>query len=228
MAALMALGSRHGKRTTVEFDSQAFPSLAQAGRVDTFIVATEDGFSPLGANRLFFSADLGISESEITHLANWNRFENPRVSLVALRSRRTAGFLRGIVLAASESSECYKQFAVPRFGLPYRDFYYNVTYESIAYACGQWGAHRLGLSHLSESGNFHEDIATCNAEALAHYCDATPSAEVDSFTFVGCCIAPHHLTGIARLNSEARTGRHRPIAQEVERHEGYDLVHLAW
>lgn len=227
MVILAALESRHGKRTSVEFERQDLPSLARAGLVDAFIVSTEDGFSPLGANRRFLSGDLGIPENEISHLADWNRFENPRVSLVALRSRRSGSLLRGVVLAASESSECYKRFAVLGHGRPYRDFYYNVTYEAIAVACGNWGAHRLALSHLSASGRFHKDIAMCNAEALAHYCDA-PSADIQSFMFVGCCISLEHLANIARLNAEAKTGQHRPISTEVEHRDGYDLVHLAW
>jgi hypothetical protein len=117
---------------------------------------------------------------------------------------------------------------MPRFGLPYRDFYYNVTYEAIAYASQNWGAHRIAISHLSGCGSFHEDIATCNAEALAHYCDAAEGA-IDSFIFLGDCdIDLEHLAGIHRLNAEARTGRHRPISTEVERRDGYDLVHLDW
>ena len=138
MDVLAVLESSQGVRTSVEFDDDAFRNLARAGRVDSFIVATEEGFSPLGGGLAFFSEDLGISGREIKHLADWNRFQNPKVSLVALRSRRAGSLLRGLVLAASESSESYKQFAVPRYGRPYRDFYYNVTYEAIAYVCGQW------------------------------------------------------------------------------------------
>ena len=228
MVLLATLESRHGLRTSIQFEEQNLPALAAAGGVDTYIVATEDGFSPLGADRTFISHDLGIPESEISRLADWNRFKNPRVSLVALRSRKSHSLLRGVVLAASESSECYKRFAVPLYGRPFRDFYYNVTYEAIAFASGNWGAHHLALSHLSGSGNFHEDIATCNAEALAHYCDATPSAEVLSFMFVGCCISLEHLADIVRLNAEAKTAQHHPIVTEIEHHGGYDLVHLAW
>ena len=115
-----------------------------------------------------------------------------------------------------------------RYGRPYRDFYYNVTYESIALACGRWGARRLAISHLSGSGAFHEDIATCNAEALAHYCDATPTSVIESFMFVGCCIEMSHLTGIARLNAEHGTGSHCPISTEIEYRDGHEIVHLAW
>ena len=228
MVLLATLESKHGLRTSIQFEEQNLQALARDGRVDTYIVATEDGFSPLGADMAFISDDLGIPESEIRRLANWNRFNNPRVSLVALRSKNRHSLLRGVILAASESSECYKRFAVPFYGHPFRDFYYNVTYEAIAFASENWEAHHLALSHLSGSGHFHEDIATCNAEALAHYCDATPSAAVESFMFIGCCISLEHFAGIAQLNSEAKTSRHRPIVTEIKRHKAYDFVHLAW
>jgi len=228
MVLLATLVSQHGLRTSIQFEKQNLQALARDGRVDTYIVATEDGFSPLGADLAFISDDLGIPESEIRHLADWNRFINSRVSLVALRSRKSHSLLRGVILAASESSECYKRFAVPFYGRPFRDFYYNVTYEAIAFASENWEAHHLALSHLSGSGHFHEDIATCNAEAMAHYCDATPSAAVESFMFIGCCISLEHLSGIARLNAEAKTSKHHSIVTEIDRHNGYDLVHLAW
>ncbi len=228
MGLLAEMESQHGVRTTVGFGEDGLKSLARAGRIDAFIVATEDGFSPLGSTRSFLSSDLGIPEREISYLADWNRFKNQRVSLIALQSRRSGSHLRGVILAASETSASYERFATPRFGRPYRDFYYNVTYEAIAYASKIWGAQHLALSHLSGSGTFHEDIATCNAEALAHYCDANPLADVKSFMFVECCIDQNHLSGISRLNAEARTGKHHPILVETEQHEGYVLVHLAW
>lgn len=223
------LRSRQGIATLVGYDfDSSFENLAKRREDDSFIVSTEDGFSPLGANRSFLSSDLGIPENDISQLADWNRFENPMVSLVVLQSRKKNSLLHGVVLAASESSESYKRFAEPRYGHPYRDFYYNVTYEAIAYASANWKAQRLALSHLSGSGTFHEDIATCNAEALAHYCDITPSAKIESFMFVGCCISQKHLAGIARLNAEAKTGQHHPISTNVVNHGGYDLVHLEW
>ena len=227
MAHVAALESQAGARIEVTFDSGTLEPLVRKGTADVYIVATEDGFSPLGANRRYLSADLGIPESEIKQLADWNRFENSQVTLVALRSRRSGSSLRGVILAASETSECYKRFATPTYSQPHRDFYYNVTYEAIAYASQTWGARRFAISHLSASGNFHEDIATCNAEALAHYCDEHPTA-LDSFAFVGCCISQHHLAGISRLNTESRTGKHRSISTQNENRDGHVLVHTNW
>ncbi len=226
--SIAILKSRQGGRIAVAYSPDELKPLVTDGKVDAYIVSTEDGFSPLGVNRSFIASELGIPEDEIMQLADWNRFKNPRVSLVALQSRRKGSKLRGVILAASETSESYKQFAVPYYGRPYRDFYYNVTYESIAYACGNWGAQFLALSHLSGSGTFHQDIATCNAEALAHFCDATPTAEVESLIFVGCCISREHLDGIACLNPEAQTGQHHPISTEIDHCDGHDLVHLTF
>lgn len=228
MEPIAVLESRQGKRIPISFYSGGIKPIVLDAKLDTYIVATEDGFSPLGFDREFIASELCIPEAEIQMLADWNRFKNPKVSLVALQSRNMGSTLRGVILAASESSESYKKFAVPRYGRPHRDFYYNVTYEAIAFACGNWGAHNLALSHLSGSGTFHEDIATCNVEALAHYCDTTPSAGVESFMFVGCCISQGNFAGIARLNAEARTGQHHQIHTDIERCEGHVLVHLDW
>jgi chloramphenicol 3-O-phosphotransferase len=119
-------------------------------------------------------------------------------------------------------------FMAARRAIGNRSFYYNVTYEAIAFVSCNWKARRLSVSHLSGSGSFHADIATCNAEALAHYCDSVHTVKVESFMFVGCCMSLEHLTGISRLNAEAQTGLHHAISKEVEHSEGYELVHLDW
>ncbi len=100
-------------------------------------------------------------------------------------------------------------------------------YEAIPYASAQWSACRPAISHLSGSGQFHQDIAMCKTEALAHFCDANPSA-IDSFTVLGCCMSVEHFAGIARLNTEGQTGRRRSIIVEVENKVSHTLVHLSW
>lgn len=227
MLTIAELESRTGGRTTVTYDEGLLEPRARTGEVDAYIAAAEDGFSPLGINLRFLSDDLGVPVAEIKRLANWNRFENPSVSLVALASRRRESYLRGAILATSETSECYKKFATALYGRPYRDFYYNVTYEAISHCVSKWSARRLAISHLSASGRFHEDIATCNAEALGHYCDGHPKA-VDSFMFLGCCIAHQHLSGISRLNAEGLTCAHRDIATEIVNRDGHIVIHLKW
>jgi hypothetical protein len=227
MDHIATLESRSGLQTSVSFDGGRLEPLVRQGMVDAYIVATEDGFSPLGMNLRFLSDDLGVPITEIKDLANWNRFHNQRVTLVAIPSRNKDGRLRGVILAASETSECYRRFATPLYGRPYRDFYYNVTFQAIAYACENWGTHQFALSHLSGSGRFHEDIATCNVEALAHFCD-TQKHPIDSFVFLGCCILPTHLQGISRLNTEGYAGKHRSISTEIEGHSRHIRIHLDW
>lgn len=228
MVPIAVLGSRQGGQSAINYYRGEIKSVTFLAKIDAYIVSTEYGFSPLGSNLKFLSLEIGVPENEIQNIANWNRFKNPRVSLIAIKSRRIDSTLRGIILAASESSESYKRFAMPYYGRPYRDFYYNVTYEAIAYVSQQWGARRLAISHLSACNCFHEDIATCNAEALAHYCDLTVNA-IETLIFLSDTeISLRHLSGIHRLNGEGEIGQHRPILTEVQHHKGCALIHLDW
>ncbi len=221
------LSLRHGGAIELGYFSGPIKAYALSANVDAYIVSTEEGFSPLGSNLAFLSEDLGVPEEQLRQLANWNRFNNSRVSLVAIPSRRQNSKLRGVILAACESSEVYKQFSVPFYGRPSRDFYYNVSYEAYAYVARQWGARNIALSHLSSCNRFHPDIATCNAEALAHHGEACPGA-INSLTFMGdTAICNEHLSSIALLNKECST-EHRPITVEIERRDGYELIHLEW
>jgi hypothetical protein len=228
MVPIAILESRQGGRVSVNYYSGELKALASDARIDAYIVSTEEGFSPLGSNLRFLASDMDVPEAEMKRLADWNRFANPRVSLVAIQSRKMGSLLRGVILAACESSASYKRFAVPRFGRPHRDFYYNVTYESIRYTSQAWGARHVALSHLSGCNSFHEDIATCNAEALAHYCDSSSHA-IDSLTFLSDgVVSLEHLARIRRSDAEGVRGQHRPIFTETEHREGHAIVHLDW
>lgn len=227
MNLLAELRGATGNVTLVGYDFRSsFESLAVRGEVDCFVVSTEDGFSPLGSARRFFSHDLGIDEKQISEVANWNRFENQSTSLVVLRPRASGGKLRGVILAASGTSRCYEKVASKRRVEPDRTFYYSVAFESIAFAARQLKAKRLAMSHLSGSGQFHEDIATCTAEALGHFCDLPGEPRLESFSFVGCCIDPSHLRGMQRLNAEGGNSRHRPIPTNTVTKDGHSVISL--
>jgi hypothetical protein len=229
MNRIAELRSKNGTATSVGYDfSSSLEELVQRGDVDCYIVSTEDGFSPLGASRQFFSNELGIVEADIRRLADWNRFNNPDISLVCLPSQRPTSNLKGVVLAASETSKCYEQFAPAFHSRPYRDFYYNVAYESIAYSAKVLGAEKIAMSHLSGSGHFHKDIATCVAEALAHFCDIDDNPNIFSFLFVGCCIDPNDLSGIQCLNLEGDVTKHRNIRIQTKQRNGYDVISFDW
>ncbi len=229
MHGLAKLQSKQGRFTLVGYDFvSSLKEIVERGDADCYIVSTEDGFSPLGAARWFISESLGISESVIARLAHWNRFENDQVSLIGLPSQLPSSKLLGVVLAPGETSKCYEQFALPLYGRPYRDFYYNVAYESISCAASTLGAKRLCMSHLSGGGHFHEDIATCIAEALGHFCDDDSNPHIESFMFVGCCITVSHLLGIRRLNAEGGMTGHRAIRTWISSIDGFEVVNLDW
>lgn len=229
MNRIAELRSKNGKTTLVGYDFSSSPEeLVQRGDVECFIVSTEDGFSPLGASRRFFSNELGIVEEVIRELADWNRFENPKIPLVGLPRQSPTGNLKGVVLAASEPSKCYKQFAPARYNKPYKDFYYNVAYESIAYSAKVLGAEKIAMTHLSASGHFHEGIATCNAEALDYFCEKNDKHNISSFFYVGCFIIPCDLFGIQQLNFEGKVTRHRDIRTQTKQRNGYEVISLDW
>lgn len=123
MVPVAVLESRQGRRVAVEYYSGEIKTLAADAKIDAYIVSTEDGFSPLGSNRRFLASELGVPEDEIRRLADWNRFKNPRVTLAVLPSRRENSCLRGLIVAPSQTSECYQLFAAGIFARPYRDFF---------------------------------------------------------------------------------------------------------
>jgi len=227
MNTLADMHSKNSAATLVGYDfSNSLEELVRREKIDCYIVSTEDGFSPLGTSKQFISNELGICEHDISALANWNRFDNPLVSLVGLSNQNPSGSLKGVVLAASETSKCYEQFAVPFHSRPYRDFYYNVVYESIEYATKILKAEKLAISHLSGSGHFHEDVAACVVEALAHFCDSNDSPHIETFMFIGCCIKPSHLTVIQRLNLEEDRSKHRNIRTQSSQRNGFEEISL--
>lgn len=195
--------------------------------VDVAIMSSEHGFSPLGSASDCLSETLGVSVEEIKQLADWNRFDNEKVTLVALRSRRENTALKGLILAPGETARCYRTFAMPIYGRPYRDFYYNVVYEAVSHAATHWGARKVGITHLSASHRFHQDIAICNAEAAFHFGSGGVRG-LESLVFFGCCISNESLRGIDRLTTQNANEVHRPIAVSIERPEQVEFIHLSW
>ena len=127
MDLLSVLRSKTGNETKLyyNFSNNDTVGLFTKNIADVYLVATEDGFSPLGASKEFLANDTGWKEIEIKKLADWNRFRNRGVTLVACSSKKKNSILRGFILCPCENSACYQQFATPKYGKPYRDFYYN-------------------------------------------------------------------------------------------------------
>jgi hypothetical protein len=200
-----------------DFDVMDVQTLAERGEADFAIFSSEDGFSPLGAEREFFEKDLGLSyDDEIRPLANWNLSINEQVSLVSFRTRNRRGLLKGLTLAPGENCRSYAPYASyysnhAHQGRPHRDYYYSISYQAIVHACIELGARRIAISHLSGSGRFHADMATCHAEALMHFCKEFPDYAPESFIFYGCCISPNQLIEAKALVESNPDSHHRPI-----------------
>lgn len=221
--------SKTGRRTLIGHDfSSMFEDLALRGDADVAIVSTEEGFSPLGGSRKFFENDLQISyNDEICQLARWNQDANEHVTLIAFASRNPKSLLKGIILAPGENCRSYLPFA-SRYGRPHRDYYYNVSYEAIRYACHGWGARKIAISHLSACGRFHMDMATCHVEALAHFCDEYSECSPSSLNFCECCISESHLQGVHALNQDGEISRHRSIHVASRLNGQAVLMDLDW
>ena len=93
-SVLCTIPLANGKETQIKFDFTAmFETVTSRGEADLAIVSSEQGFSPLGTSSNFFERDLKISYSaEIRRLADWNRSENNKVSLVAFRTKNSTDF----------------------------------------------------------------------------------------------------------------------------------------
>ena len=218
-------------------------TLAERGLVDCVIADTEDGFSQLGMMRHFLSEDLGLIERNlvkyvlagfpetlernISSLADWNRFQNPKVTLVAIPTERQYSHLRGLILVPHDRSESYKQYAGWDYGRPrpHRDFIYNVTYEAIAHAYKNWGARRIGITHYSYN-KYHRDLTTCQVEAMTHFCSGHKGME--SFTFLDDFNGNQPLEIVKEFNELQEIGIHRSIITKSIQFWGIDFVDLDW
>jgi hypothetical protein len=161
--------------------------------IDAVIHATEDGFSPLGSTREYLARELGIDEGEINRHANWNRFENERVAFVAISSRRIESRLRGVILAASETSRSHARF-LDDGGSP-EDFHALIARAALQHAHCAWGARNIAITHLTASGNFREHTAKMTSEAYIDVLATFPVREPSALHFAGCCIQERHMEG---------------------------------
>ncbi len=222
-------------------------NLAEIGLIDAIIVETEDGFSQLGMMRRFVSWDLGLEERNlvrwaldgfsdklernIASLADWNRFKNTDVTLIAIPSETQHSHLKGLILAPYGGSECYRQYAGWDYGTPrpYRDFIYNVTYEAIAHAYKTFGARRIALTHCSRNKymtGYHRDLTTCQVEAIVHFCNL--HRDMHSFTFLDEHPGNQPLQIVQEFNAMTDVGIHRGINTRRVIFAGISFVNLDW
>ena len=105
---------------------------------------------------------------------------------------------------------------------------YNVSYEAISFLCKTLGARKIGISHLSGSGRFHKDMATCHTEALSHFCHEFPDFAPESFLFCGCCIEEKHFLGAQTLVRSGIENTHHPIKIVTSSRGQAKIITIDW
>jgi hypothetical protein len=240
------LQSEHGSSTELSFceDYHDLPGAINRGEIDAVIVGCETGFSEFGGHAEHLAQRLGIDYQFMRKSAEWNRFTNERVSLLSFSGPERSR-LRSLVLlpyGGAKSGRGCKSYRRFESDLPSRDFYYNVAYEAFRITCEERNARRIWMMNPAAPWSFHEDIATCVCEALAHFCDGSPDYAPELVVFG---VNPESrdarsegmrrrdLVGVRLLNAEGRITRNRPIQveREIVRDEmgnAVTLAHLDW
>jgi len=214
----------------IEYDfTTRVVDLATASEIDAFVFSSMHGYADLddGAMVPFLASDLGISIERIHYHADWNRFKNESATLIALHAHRSRSVLRGTILAPDESSKFYPQFESLAGGV--REFFYDVSYVSIAHLSRTLNARKIGLTHLCGPDDCYQDIATSALEALAHFCNAEHARNLDRFAFVGGSKLTHLRVAAERLERGGTHTMHRPLAVRTEEIEpGVSYIHISW
>lgn len=234
------INSRGDETYVAHHVSHRLDYLIDSGLMDTLIIEPEDGFSQLGGVRSTLEDLLGLQsrnmvawalnncestfEPNIPSLADFARFDDPDVTLTAMASRREGSPMKGMVLVPYESSQCYLQYSNP-YSKPYRDFFYNVTYEALYYAYHVWGSRRFALAHLSRAkifDHYKSDITTCQAEAVRHFCELYRG--VKSVVFWDTSRGNLPLYEMGRFDDDLQQGVHRDVERSIERQLGMDFI----
>jgi hypothetical protein len=227
------------------FVNHSIEKLIEEHNIDVLLIEPEDGFSQLGNARTFLTQDLGLEdrnlvrwtlngmkpdfEPSISSLSDWARYTDPDVTLIAIRSNRAFSKLKGLILVPYADSLCYKQFAEGEFARPYRDFFYNVTYEALFYASHIWQAKRPAIAHLSREKYrdiYQQDITTCQVEASLHICNEFKG--IEEITFWDCTEGNDVSYSVEYLEKEEQILRHKKIKVSIQKKEKIDFVELDW
>lgn len=221
-------------------------NLVEAGKVDALLIEPEDGYSMLGAARDYLSNELGLRqrnqsrwildesaldlESSISNLASWARSTSPDVTLIGIPTRRENCGLKGMVLVPYEGSRCYARFATPRYSKPYRDFFYNVTYEAMHYAYVHLGARKFALSHLActkyTREGYRMGVTRSQIDALVHF--ANKYKGIQEVTFWDTDDSNYPIEALSHMEPIEFEGTHRNIDKASENRTGLDFITLSW
>lgn len=226
--------------------SRSLEELVSAGLVDVLLIEPEDGFSLLGGAREYLSYELGLERRNlarwvadgmkadfklnISSLADWARYTDPDVTLIGIPSQNLESPIKGLILLPYEGSRCYKQFAQPKYGKPYRDFFYNVTWEGMYFAYTVLGARKFAISHLSCTKylreGFRMDITRSQIDALLHFCDEFRG--ISEIIFWDDFAGNYPIEALTWMKPEEFLSKHRQIQRIYERRMGVEFISLFW
>lgn len=228
----------------------AFKDLVDEIQVDVLLIEPEDGYSMLGGSRNYLSNELGLSERSRLHrltkddympaeivkdMQNIPRLAymsciHPEVTIIGVPSRKNESLVKGLVLVPYEGSYSYKRFAKARFNRPYRDFFYNVTYESLHYAYHCLGARSFAITQLIACKYGREpryaDITLCQVEAILHFCNQHKGIRTIAFWDFDDRSCP--LNEINYILETEKKLYHREISRIREKRFGFDFITLEW
>jgi len=216
------------------------------GEVDCLLIEQETGYSQLGGIVDFLAEDLGLYQllwsknkyventdnlPNIRQLADDARSNDLEVTLIGIPSKRNKSCLKGMVLVPYQDSASHHKYALPLYGKPYRDFFYNVTYESLYYAYFTLGARSFCLTHWSAGKyasrlGYRQSITTCQAEAIRHFCNEFKG--VKTIIFWDISLGNHPLSELLRFNNELVEGVHRIVKTKTEKKSDCDFIQIDW
>jgi hypothetical protein len=226
--------------------SRSLEELVSAGLVDVLLIEPEDGFSLLGGARDYLSYELGLERRNLTEwvaggmkadfklnissFADWARFTDPDVTLICIPSLNLESSIKGLILLPYEGSRCYEQFAQPKYGKPYRDFFYNVTWEGMYFAYTVLGARKFAISHLSCTKylreGFRMDVTRSQIDALVHFCDEFRG--ISEIIFWDDFEGNYPIHALTYMRPEEFLGQHREIQRLYEHRMGVTFISLFW
>lgn len=203
-----------------------FPELATSGRCDVAILSADEGCASLHASRNFLEADLGISyENEIRPIIRQFKNKNGLISLVAFKSRNPVGILRGAIFVPGLHKNGVGSLNSLN-DLLCEKYYYRSTYAAVEYACTQWRAEKVALSHFCSEGGFDAKIAKSYAYAVANACVEMIVYCPEIFVFCGCCIRRGDLRVIEGYDWWADLPDHVPFNISIENQGEIACIHL--
>jgi hypothetical protein len=137
--------------------------------IDGLIIEGSHGFNELGLVSAELAKRLGIDDTLLRSRCA-EHTSSSGLTLLALQAREQKAGIRMVVLVPNQLSHAYSALATPRYGKPYRDLCYNVTFEGLR-LLHEHGCRRIGLAQITGCPVYKESstVGDCIVEAIAQF-----------------------------------------------------------